>query len=80
LIFTMRTSTIFAPLFLAATTLAQAVEEGIAPDAPAPEGCQTTVDTPFRIGTLENPTLKRRETAQEVCALSPNHNHVYMLT
>jgi hypothetical protein len=65
----MRTSTIFAPLFLAATGLAQAVEEGIAPDASAPEGCQTTVETPFRIGTLENPTLNRRETAQEVCLL-----------
>lgn len=63
--FTMRTSTIFAPLFLAATGLAQAVEEGIAPDASAPEGCKTTVETPFRIGTLENPTLNRRETAQE---------------
>ncbi|KAI4636961.1 hypothetical protein J4E93_010751 [Alternaria ventricosa] len=61
----MRTSTIFAPLFLAATGLAQAVEEGIAPDASAPEGCKTTVETPFRIGTLENPSLRRRETAQE---------------
>lgn len=65
---TMRTSTIFAPLFLAATGLAQAVEEGIAPDASAPEGCKTTVETPFRIGTLENPSLRRRETAQEVCS------------
>lgn len=61
----MRTSTLFAPIFLAATALSQAVEEGIAPDAATPEGCKTTVDTPFRIGTLENPSLKR-ETAQEV--------------
>ncbi|USP81820.1 hypothetical protein yc1106_09094 [Curvularia clavata] len=60
----MRTSTLFAPIFLAATALGQAVEEGIAPDAATPEGCKTTVDTPFRIGTLENPSLKR-ETAQE---------------
>lgn len=62
----MRASTIIAPLFFAATSLAQAVEEGIAPDAPAPEGCLTTVETPFRIGTLENPDLSKRETAQEV--------------
>ncbi|CAN9290915.1 unnamed protein product [Alternaria alternata] len=61
----MRASTIIAPLFFAATSLAQAVEEGIAPDAPAPEGCLTTVETPFRIGTLENPDLSKRETAQE---------------
>jgi len=62
----MRASTIIAPLFFASTSLAQAVEEGIAPDAPAPEGCLTTVETPFRIGTLENPDLSKRETAQEV--------------
>lgn len=76
----MRTSTIFAPLFFAATTLAQAVEEGIAPDASAPEGCQTTVDTPFRIGTLENPTLSRRETAQEVRQFPSNPSMHSMLT
>lgn len=46
--------------------MAQAVEEGIAPDAAIPKGCETTVATPFRIGTLENPSLKRRESAQEV--------------
>ncbi|CAA9959449.1 hypothetical protein CFE70_002883 [Pyrenophora teres f. teres 0-1] len=61
----MRTSTIFAPLFLAATTLSQAVPEGISPDSDAPSGCKTTVETPFRIGTLENPTLKKRESGQE---------------
>ncbi|KAI2484539.1 hypothetical protein Ptr902_03479 [Pyrenophora tritici-repentis] len=61
----MRTSTLFAPLFLAATTLSQAVPEGISPDSPAPEGCKTTIETPFRIGTLENPSLDKRETAQE---------------
>ncbi|RMZ71362.1 covalently-linked cell wall [Pyrenophora seminiperda CCB06] len=63
--FNMRPSTIFAPLFLAATTLAQAVPEGIAPSSDAPSGCKTTVQTKFRIGTLENPTLSKRETAQE---------------
>ena len=63
----MRASALFAPLFLAATALGQAVEEGIAPDATIPDGCEATVDTPFKIGTLENPSLKKRETAQQVC-------------
>jgi hypothetical protein len=63
----MRTS-ILAPLFcLAATSLAQGPPEGVAPDAAAPEGCKTTVEGKFMIGTLDNPTLRRRETAQEVC-------------
>ncbi|EUC47299.1 hypothetical protein COCMIDRAFT_35151 [Bipolaris oryzae ATCC 44560] len=61
----MRASALFAPLFLAATALGQAVEEGIAPDAAIPAGCKTTVDTPFKIGTLENPSLRKRETAQQ---------------
>ncbi|KAL6709170.1 DRAP deaminase [Coniothyrium glycines] len=62
----MRASSFVAPLFLAATTLAQAVEEGIAPASSPPSGCKTTVDGTFEIGTLENPTLKsKRETAQE---------------
>lgn len=63
----MRPSALFAPFFLAATALGQAVEEGIAPNSPPPEGCETTVDTPFMIGTLENPSLNKRETAQQVC-------------
>lgn len=64
----MRISSFLAPLVVAATTLAQAVEEGIAPSAGPPDGCQTTVDGTFEIGTLENPTLKhKRETAEEVC-------------
>jgi hypothetical protein len=64
----MRTS-ILAPLFcLAASSLAQGPPEGVAPDAAAPEGCKTTVEGAFMIGTLENPTLRRRETAQEVCS------------
>ncbi|KAH7371035.1 hypothetical protein BKA66DRAFT_192558 [Pyrenochaeta sp. MPI-SDFR-AT-0127] len=62
----MRISSFVAPLFFAATSLAQAVEEGIAPSSGPPDGCQTTVDGTFEIGTLENPTLKhKRETAQE---------------
>ncbi|EUC27985.1 hypothetical protein COCCADRAFT_110326 [Bipolaris zeicola 26-R-13] len=61
----MRASALFAPILLAATALGQAVEEGIAPDSPAPNGCETTVDTPFKIGTLENPSLRKRETAQQ---------------
>jgi hypothetical protein len=63
----MRTSQFLAPLFFAATSIAQAVEEGVAPDAAVPEGCRTTVEGKFTIGTLENPALNRRETAQEVC-------------
>ncbi|KAF1940057.1 hypothetical protein EJ02DRAFT_239836 [Clathrospora elynae] len=61
----MRASHFLAPLFLAATSLAQAVEEGIAPDSPAPEGCETTTDGSFMIGTLDHPSLGRRETAEE---------------
>jgi hypothetical protein len=68
--FKMRTS-FLAPFFcLAASSLAQGPPEGVAPDAGAPEGCQTTVEGKFMIGTLENPTLRRRETAQEVCSSS----------
>lgn len=63
----MRTSALLTTLFLAATTLAQAVEEGIAPGAHIPMGCRTSIDGPFRIGTLENPALRKRESAQEVC-------------
>lgn len=65
--FKMRTSALLTTLFLAATTLAQAVEEGIAPGAHIPMGCRTSIDGPFRIGTLENPALRKRESAQEVC-------------
>jgi hypothetical protein len=63
----MRASIVLAPLFLAASTLAQGVEEGIAPASGPPAGCKSTVEGTFEIGTLENPSLKgKRETAQEV--------------
>lgn len=63
----MRASSLLAPLFFAATALTQAVEEGIEPASSAPEGCRRTIEGAFEIGTLENPALKKRETAQEVC-------------
>ncbi|KAF2272668.1 uncharacterized protein EI97DRAFT_366146, partial [Westerdykella ornata] len=47
-----------------APALAQAVEEGIAPDQPPPSGCKTTVDSPFTIGIAPIAPHKR-ETAQE---------------
>ena len=62
----MRASSFFAPLFIAATVVAQAVEEGIAPDAPPPTGCKTDVDGNFTIGTLKIGHKSKRETAQEV--------------
>lgn len=63
----MRASSFFAPLFLAASTLAQGVEEGIEPSSPAPVGCETTVKGNFTIG-VENffAARSKRETAQEV--------------
>ncbi|OAL46598.1 hypothetical protein IQ07DRAFT_590708 [Pyrenochaeta sp. DS3sAY3a] len=61
----MRASSFFAPLFLAATVAAQAVEEGIAPDTPPPAGCETNVDGNFTIGTLKIEHKSKRETAQE---------------
>jgi hypothetical protein len=66
--FNMRTSTIIAPLFLAATTLAQDVEEGIAPSAPAPSGCEPNANGNFTIGTLkvQHASKSKRESAVEV--------------
>ncbi|KAF1834711.1 hypothetical protein BDW02DRAFT_639155 [Decorospora gaudefroyi] len=75
----MRTSTFLAPLFLAATSLAQGPPEGVEPKASAPEGCKRTVDGTFVLGTLENPSLRRRETAQEatdvICTLEDGILH-----
>lgn len=62
----MRASSFIAPLFFAATSLAQGVEEGIAPSSSAPDGCDTTVDGNFTIGTLKIASQTKRETAQEV--------------
>ncbi|KAI8931927.1 hypothetical protein NX059_010828 [Plenodomus lindquistii] len=61
----MRVAGFLAPLLFAATSVAQAVEEGIAPSSGPPDGCETTVEGSFMIGTLENPSLRKRETAQE---------------
>lgn len=63
----MRASSFIAPLFFAASSLAQAVPEGIEPSSPAPDGCETTVKGKFTIG-VENffSARSKRETAQEV--------------
>jgi hypothetical protein len=61
----MRTTSLFAPLLFAATTLAQGVEEGIAPSAPAPSGCEENAEGNFTIGTLKVGHHKR-ESAVEV--------------
>ncbi|KAF1922824.1 uncharacterized protein M421DRAFT_426449 [Didymella exigua CBS 183.55] len=62
----MRASSFLAPLIFATQSLAQAVEEGIAPSSPAPAGCETTVKGNFTI-SVENSFSARskRETAQE---------------
>ncbi|KAJ4347720.1 hypothetical protein N0V95_005174 [Ascochyta clinopodiicola] len=62
----MRASSFFAPLFFAASSLAQGVEEGIEPSSSAPAGCKTTVKGNFTIG-VENffSARSKRETAQE---------------
>ncbi|CAO2655291.1 Nn.00g103550.m01.CDS01 [Neocucurbitaria sp. VM-36] len=61
----MRASSFLAPLFFAATSLAQGVEEGIAPSESAPDGCETTAQGNFTIGTLKIESKAKRETAQE---------------
>lgn len=64
---TMRTSTFLAPLFFAASSLAQGVDEGIEPDASAPAGCTRDVKGNFTIGVENFFTPKsKRESAQEV--------------
>lgn len=63
----MRTSAVLAPLFFAATSLAQAVEEGIAPSSPPPSGCQSNANGNFTIGTLKvGHHNSKRESAVEV--------------
>jgi len=61
----MRMANLLAPLLFAAASVAQAVDEGIEPPSGPPSGCETTVKGSFSIGTLDNPSLRRRETAQE---------------
>jgi hypothetical protein len=67
----MRASGFLAPLFFAASSLAQAVPEGIEPSSPAPAGCETTVKGNFTIG-VENffSAKSKRETAQQVRILT----------
>jgi hypothetical protein len=68
----MRASSLVAPFLLVASSLAQAVEEGIAPDSGAPDGCKTTVRGNFTIG-VQNffAAGAKRETAQEVYTFHP---------
>ncbi|EAT82470.2 hypothetical protein HBI56_088860 [Parastagonospora nodorum] len=62
----MRTSTILAPLFLAATSIAQGVEEGIAPSQGPPSGCEPNANGNFTIGTLKvHHATEKRESASE---------------
>ncbi|KAH7139127.1 hypothetical protein B0J11DRAFT_35800 [Dendryphion nanum] len=61
----MRSSILLGALLGAIPTVfAQAVPEGIAPEAPPPPGCRQTVDGNFTIGIAVLP-LARRETAAE---------------
>lgn len=62
----MRASSILAALAFAATAFADDVPEGIAPEEPPPEGCETTAEGNFTIGYEPAPSRKR-ETAVEVC-------------
>lgn len=63
----MRASSFLAPLFFTASSLAQGVEEGIAPSSSAPSGCETTVEGNFTIGVENLSAVKfKRETAEEV--------------
>ena len=63
----MHAFTLVAPFIFAASSLAQAVEEGVAPNEDIPQGCETTVRGNFTIG-VQNffAAAAKRETAQEV--------------
>jgi hypothetical protein len=72
----MRSSDVLAPLFFAASTLAQGPPEGIAPSSQPPSGCEPNSNGNFTIGTLKLPHgNQKRETAVEVslpsCPNSP---------
>ncbi|KAH8725787.1 hypothetical protein GQ44DRAFT_203086 [Phaeosphaeriaceae sp. PMI808] len=58
------TTTVLAPLLLAATSLSQAVEEGIAPSSPPPSGCESNANGNFTLGTLKFGHKKRETTAE----------------
>ncbi|KAF2681411.1 hypothetical protein K458DRAFT_444654 [Lentithecium fluviatile CBS 122367] len=61
----MRTTSILAALSFAAAVSAQAVEIGIEPDEPAPEGCDDTSKSNFTIGYQSLSTMRKRESALE---------------
>ncbi|KAF2825698.1 hypothetical protein CC86DRAFT_406970 [Ophiobolus disseminans] len=60
----MRLLVAAAPLFLAASTLAQGPPEGIAPSSAPPSGCELNASGNFTIGTLKV-GHKKRESAME---------------
>lgn len=62
----MRSTSFLGPIFFAATSLAQAVEVGIAPATPAPSGCEPNAIANFTIGTLKFGHKSKRESAVEV--------------
>jgi hypothetical protein len=63
----MHAFTFIAPFLFIASSLAQAVEEGVAPDSDIPQGCEASVQGNFTIG-VQNffAAAAKRETAQEV--------------
>ncbi|OCL06844.1 hypothetical protein AOQ84DRAFT_223419, partial [Glonium stellatum] len=52
-------------LTLAATALAQAVSEGIAPSAPAPSGCKTSYTGNFTLNTASIATTQQNAVSSE---------------
>jgi hypothetical protein len=63
----MHAFSLVVPFLFIASSLAQGVEEGVAPDESIPQGCETTVRGNFTIG-VQNffSAAAKRETAQEV--------------
>ena len=65
----MRPSIILSTLCLAATAVAQAVSEGIAPSAAAPSGCKPNFSGNFTLNTASIVNTQKNEVS-EVCNLS----------
>ena len=69
----MKFSIILSTLCLAATAVAQAVSEGIAPSAAAPSGCKPNFSGNFTLNTASIANIQENETP-EVCNLSMSFN------